>query len=189
MLKFKGKFNLLLTIVLVVIFVFFVSVSAYSYVLSKSPLVGERYYPYYNNVSVKITSTSTAVISAFNSAMLDWSYSILQVNISPLSTSTNKLYDIYDGGNAARGQLLYSSLSGKEHFLQFDIWINTSFPSGPTGYSPYTYYRSTANHEFGHVLGLAHTSGSVIMNTSRNLGTIYEPKTDDINGVKDNYYL
>ena len=48
--------------------------------------------------------------------------------------------------------------------------------------------RSTANHEFGHVLGLNDvTSGTAVMNTSRDRTSIYIPKQDDKDGVSDIY--
>ncbi len=44
--------------------------------------------------------------------------------------------------------------------------------------------RSTANHEYGHVLGIDDlTSGTAIMNVNRNRKTIYVPKADDKNGI------
>lgn len=45
--------------------------------------------------------------------------------------------------------------------------------------------RSTANHEFGHALGLDDLdSGRAIMNHNRDRTTLYAPQVDDKNGVK-----
>ena len=48
--------------------------------------------------------------------------------------------------------------------------------------------RSTANHELGHLLGIADlNSGTAIMNVDRDHSSVYVPQTDDVNGVIATY--
>jgi hypothetical protein len=47
--------------------------------------------------------------------------------------------------------------------------------------------RSVAGHEIGHILGLAHTNWTALMNIDRDRYSIYIPQTDDINGVNNLY--
>jgi hypothetical protein len=48
--------------------------------------------------------------------------------------------------------------------------------------------RSTANHELGHLLGIADlNSGTAIMNVDRDRSSVYVPQTDDVNGVIATY--
>ncbi|MCL1815978.1 MAG: matrixin family metalloprotease [Clostridiales bacterium] len=180
----KNKLQITITIILVITLVISISSSAFSYVLLKGPPVIDRhYYTYVFNY--KLTSSITTVTNAFNYAITEWDNAINKVTITSSSTSLNKLYDLYNASSADRGGTIGYDQSGTIWYQRFEIWINTSCPSGP-GTDP-LYYKSTACHEFGHVLGLAHTTGNVIMDTNRVLKDVYYPKSDDISGVKANY--
>ncbi|WP_060669272.1 matrixin family metalloprotease [Oceanobacillus caeni] len=47
--------------------------------------------------------------------------------------------------------------------------------------------QSTAVHELGHALGIAHNNGTSIMNSNRDRNKMITPQTDDVNGVKSIY--
>lgn len=47
--------------------------------------------------------------------------------------------------------------------------------------------QSTAVHELGHALGIAHNNGTSIMNSKRDRNKMITPQTDDVNGVKNIY--
>lgn len=67
-----------------------------------------------------------------------------------------------------------------------DAWvtkINTYYESN----NDTDFGRSVVSHELGHILGLAHTNWSSLMNTDRNRYTLYTPQKDDINGVNELY--
>ncbi|MGX9808846.1 matrixin family metalloprotease (plasmid) [Exiguobacterium acetylicum] len=47
--------------------------------------------------------------------------------------------------------------------------------------------QSAGVHELGHAFGIAHNSGTSIMNSSRDRNSMITPQTDDVNGVKSIY--
>ncbi len=110
-------------------------------------------------------------------------------NISPVSyyTSINSLNVIYQTNNLGTGVYgQYSAWSGSSDpnhtTLRFDITYAKFECEGlnKTWRTP----QSTGVHELGHAAGLADlSSGTAIMNTSRNRESIFTPRTDDVNGV------
>lgn len=120
--------------------------------------------------------------NAFQQALTDWN-----------NSQNARRY--VNGGSDASGALdTYSEKDGK---YGNSIWYTnllgcvTSWVSKINRYYSLTHEftpaRSTANHELGHILGLAHTNNPAIMNTSRNRYSMYTPQTDDINGVNNLY--
>ena len=132
-------------------------------------------------ITYKYGSIATAAQSAFNQATSDWNSAVTGINFNSSSSSSNQLYSLYSTGIAERGEVIWRNPVYPVHaniYANFDSYINTAYSAGTNN------YRSTANHEFGHVLGLDHASGNVIMNGNRDREVIYIPQTGDKNGVK-----
>lgn len=125
----------------------------------------------------RLQSSGTVIRNAWESADDDW-YNASSVNFYYYSDSVNVLNSFYESSSSLYGRYTISHYGG----------IVTSFVArvnaGNSNIGQNNVARSTANHEFGHVLGIDDlTSGTAIMNVNRNRGTVYVPKTDDINGI------
>jgi hypothetical protein len=149
--------------------------AAFSYALSPY-----RIFTIGGGITFKYGAIATAAKDAFNQATYDWCSAVTGVNFYSSSSSSNQLYSLYSTGIAERGEVIWRNEIGYTgKFTNFDSYINTAYSAGTNN------YRSTANHEFGHVLGLDHVSGTAIMNGNRDRETIYIPQTDDKNGAKN----
>ena len=121
--------------------------------------------------------SGSVIRNSWESAIGDW-YSASSVNFYYSSASPNVLNSIYESSSSLYGRTTVSHSGGI--VTSFKANIN----SGNSSISQTNVARSTANHEFGHVLGLDDlTSGTAIMNVNRNRKTVYVPKTDDKNGI------
>ncbi len=122
----------------------------------------------------------TPLSQAFFDAKGDWNATPTDVYLvydtsSPVITGYN--YNDVDGRDA------YTCCRTMPYFSNVTINMNSNYLlSHSTGYQ-----RGTAGHEWGHALGLDHTSGQVLMSISRNRETIIAPQQDDINGINALY--
>lgn len=133
------------------------------------------------------SSTTTEVENAFDQATGDWNSAVSGVRFYHSNSSGNEVYAVNLVGSPERGamNLFGESYEGtgdwaREYFKNFYAYINIAFSQGTNA------YRSTANHELGHVLGLDHFPlTTIIMNGNRNVEVIYKPQSDDKQGVRD----
>ena len=129
----------------------------------------------------RLQTSGSVIRNAWESADDDW-YSASSVNFYYYSNSVNVLNSFYESSSSLYGRTSISYSGG----------IVTSFTAnvnaGNSNITQSNVARSTANHEFGHVLGLDDlTSGTAIMNVNRNRGSVYVPQTDDKNGIASIY--
>lgn len=123
--------------------------------------------------------------TAWSTAIDDWE-SAADVSILYSSRSANRLESSWVDDEAWYGlttieEYDYDANLGWYITEQFLCELNSAASMSAT------VARSVANHEFGHVFGLDHTTGNSIMNSGRNRNQIYIPQADDIAGVEAIY--
>jgi hypothetical protein len=121
-------------------------------------------------------------LNAMSSAMSAWNNAYCDCTVSSSAGSYNPLVTFTSGGTVyGFYQILAQSDADPYHKTTwFRIGMNSDlFPSMSTNAR-----KSTCVHELGHAMGLNDlTSGTAIMNVNRNRDSIYNPQSDDINGV------
>lgn len=106
-----------------------------------------------------------------NSSKINFVYHYNSVNFLTRFTEKNSTY---------YGKMIVSSNNNR--VVKFEGYLNDYAVKSAN------VAQSTAVHELGHTLGIAHnSSGKSIMDSSRNRSTMYVPQTDDINGSKAIY--
>lgn len=129
----------------------------------------------------RLQTSGSVIRNAWESADDDW-YTASSVNFYYSSSSANVLNSISESSTTLYGRTTISHSNNT--VTSFTANIN----AGNSNISGSNVARSTANHEFGHVLGIDDlTSGTAIMNTSRNRSSIYVPQQDDKDGITSIY--
>lgn len=121
--------------------------------------------------------SSGVIKNAWKTADDDW-YSASSINFYYYPNSENVLNSFYESSSTLYGRTSITQSGGI--VKTFVAMLNAE--NGNIGKNNVA--RSTANHEFGHVLGIDDlTSGTAIMNVHRNRETVYVPQADDKNGI------
>lgn len=145
----------------------------------------ENWYLYGKTGSFKwgsnIQISGSTVRTAWETAIEDWDEACsAYFYYASLSESTLDSQHIDDSEHY--GDMEVYAPSGSVHY--FHGYIN----AWNTNISRSNVARSTANHELGHVLGLADLrSGVAIMNQRRERTSIYVPQNDDLAGIEEIY--
>lgn len=149
----------------------------------------EGYHPY--DVLVKYSSDLVDadvpnhpyvhIYTGYEYAISDWNSAQSYIRFRKSSSANNTLGVFWDSDPYLFGQIWIWDSGG--YITRFESEINTN----SSAYSNTTIARSVAGHEFGHGLGLGHSTQPAIMNSNRNRHQIYSPQPDDISGVKAIY--
>lgn len=120
---------------------------------------------------------------AFQNGINNWNTRPTKPRFVLGSSSAPNVINTYSANDGAYGYCqAYTDGAGK--MVGSDIMGNTYTTSGFTS----VMRQSTAGHELGHSIGLAHSTVTpALMNTSRNRSTTYTAQTDDVNGVNYMY--
>ncbi|APO48533.1 hypothetical protein BS614_30910 (plasmid) [Paenibacillus xylanexedens] len=131
---------------------------------------------------------SSSVNDIWNEAIFNWNQQSTKPNFSTQTTSSPNVefQGVHISNTDSDGKAQWYTDSNGTTYHSF-AWINTYFTSGYSSLKA----RSVASHEIGHVLGLSHASGCVLMsdNTPTRYDTcgVYTPQSDDLNGINALY--
>ena len=129
-----------------------------------------------------IQTPGSIIRNAWESARVDWA-NAAGINLVNNQTSGNTLNSWHGSCDGAYG-VAYTTTDIGGYITQFTALINNARPEIITT----NVARSVANHEIGHLAGLADVAGGgAVMNVNRVRSVIYTPQTDDINGVRASY--
>lgn len=173
--NFRFKVRMVVSAILLCAIMISFTVPAHAYLLTgwRLPVAKSTSYTWGSNLQ----SSGSILRNAWERATDDW-YEANLVDFYYYSNSANVLNSYYLASDNTYGYVDVWHTGGILDY--FRGYLN----AGATGIGNSNVARSTANHEFGHVLGLDDlTSGTAIMNVNRNRGNIYIPQADDVNGV------
>ncbi len=148
---------------------------AQAYLLSGYRLEGKTVtYKWGSNLQ----TPGTIIRNGYVSAMPDWN-STAGFSFTENAYSDNILQSFYVPSDSYYGYAEKTEWSGNI-ITAFTTYVN----SGNIYITQTNVARSVAGHEFGHPFGIDDlSSGDALMNQYRNRSSIYNPQTDDINGI------
>lgn len=121
---------------------------------------------------------------AWQNALSDWPNAYSRITVVQSSSTSNTLGMMNESSSYLYGSTEMDFYLTSGHIYYFFGKLNVGNPD----ITNTNVARSAANHELGHLLGIADlNSGNAIMNVNRNRSSIYVPQTDDVNGVIATY--
>jgi len=136
------------------------------------------------HITVGIESSDSADTNAWADGISVWNSSAAFLYFDRPGDYKIGLAEINDSGNSSDGYTSYYYVFG--NFTSMSAWLNHYWIAG----YPSLKSRGVAAHELGHVAGLAHSDGCVVMqaySVPRESCGISYPVSDDINGVNAMY--
>lgn len=133
--------------------------------------------------SSRLSSPNTLLRTAYSNGMAEWRVTN-GINFNVTTNSNNILTSVNNSGSSVIGTMAATSFSGNR-LISFTISLNASH----SGITNTNWAKSTATHEFGHVLGLndRQSGDNSIMSHNRNRTTIHRPQQQDISNVRSLY--
>lgn len=136
------------------------------------------------HVTVGKEATHAMSLTAWSNGIAAWNNSPALILFDQPSSYKVGLADIDDAGNSSDGLTTYYYLFG--YFTSMSAWLNYHWIES----YPLSKSQGGAAHELGHIAGLDHTNGCVLMvpdSPTRASCGISTPQTDDRNGIAAMY--
>lgn len=140
------------------------------------------------NIKAHKNGSSSTVNNIWNQSLYYWNSEDTPAYFTSGTSSDRdiRLYDVYDSSTSYDGKSQVY-VDSNNHIYSAYSWINTYYMQNYSTHKA----ESVSTHELGHILGLAHESGAVVMNpyTSSRYDdyNVYTPQQDDVDGVNALY--